>query len=694
MKHPVVWHTAQPLWPLSLQDAGPAPERFRAPALLRFKGDDFMQQLQGVLEKTPEKLADLVAQRESWREEKAGWLTEGQLAGAMPLKLFQPAHYRFYLVAAALVCQLPGLPERRISAAQNETAGFVMRRLVPKPNKTFDPADETTYDEYGWFGTQQSGDWLPVPVPTQLAEGEERLALFPTAFQFEKQQRRLLTGLIPVARRDVYEAGVARTSAPASAAQLRADPFSSPAAAQAFERATAGFAFLADPDGLKPPHEALEANEQPLRSQAKAALAQALLELVEFLEQELEPVWNAIGQASSSGLSGPRLDLYSHLNAFASHTARRWREILVAVSAPSARGRIDDGDIDEAFVDGLLGASLSRTALRSMALSLLGGTTLRERLIAALPDPRPDAFEESVGGKLAALAQPGLSDEEAQDGLLMALLALAEFLQAELPQVWNAVGNAGPGSLSTADRAAYDRLAQAHIGSTDWRALAADAEAHRLEILAGRITPQILVVGQRLSAAQIAQSAAALAASLAAAVNAALATHALPSPAAAHTALATSAPPLPPAAAYYRIRCVYERPQCKGFHEAVVGDPSAPFQLASYFDPDAPVRPIRIQMPDVSLKALRRGPRGVAIAVSKELREQIARVRGVGLKDLADGKLASAPSFDFGLICTLSIPIITICALILLMIIVQLLNIVFWWLPYFILCLPRLGKGS
>jgi hypothetical protein len=43
---------------------------------------------------------------------------------------------------------------------------------------------------------------------------------------------------------------------------------------------------------------------------------------------------------------------------------------------------------------------------------------------------------------------------------------------------------------------------------------------------------------------------------------------------------------------------------------------------------------------------------------------------------------------SFGMICSLSIPIITICALILLIIIVSLLDIVFHWLPYFMLCFP------
>jgi hypothetical protein len=53
-----------------------------------------------------------------------------------------------------------------------------------------------------------------------------------------------------------------------------------------------------------------------------------------------------------------------------------------------------------------------------------------------------------------------------------------------------------------------------------------------------------------------------------------------------------------------------------------------------------------------------------------------------------DGELESSPSFELGFICSLSIPIITLCAFILLMIFVQLLNIVFWWLPFFKICFP------
>jgi hypothetical protein len=52
-------------------------------------------------------------------------------------------------------------------------------------------------------------------------------------------------------------------------------------------------------------------------------------------------------------------------------------------------------------------------------------------------------------------------------------------------------------------------------------------------------------------------------------------------------------------------------------------------------------------------------------------------------------KGAGGPSF--GMICSLSIPIITLCALVLLIIMVTLLDIVFRWLPYFIICFPIPG---
>ena len=67
------------------------------------------------------------------------------------------------------------------------------------------------------------------------------------------------------------------------------------------------------------------------------------------------------------------------------------------------------------------------------------------------------------------------------------------------------------------------------------------------------------------------------------------------------------------------------------------------------------------------------------------------RMTGLKLGDVDDGNIPKEkePGFNLGMICSLSIPIITICALILLMIIVSLLNIVFWWLPFFKICFPK-----
>lgn len=135
----------------------------------------------------------------------------------------------------------------------------------------------------------------------------------------------------------------------------------------------------------------------------------------------------------------------------------------------------------------------------------------------------------------------------------------------------------------------------------------------------------------------------------------------------------------------YVARCVYRRTDCRTPRPEWVSAPSVPFRFASFFDPDAPARPVQISLPiDTSQGGLRAFPRNVSILVSKQLRAQMQQVKKI---DEFDGK----GSFDLGMLCSLSIPIITICALILLMLIVGILNIVFFWLPLFKICLPKPG---
>ena len=57
-------------------------------------------------------------------------------------------------------------------------------------------------------------------------------------------------------------------------------------------------------------------------------------------------------------------------------------------------------------------------------------------------------------------------------------------------------------------------------------------------------------------------------------------------------------------------------------------------------------------------------------------------------KKALQGELGDTKQFDLGTICSFSIPIITICALLVLFIFLILLNIVFWWLPFIRICFP------
>ena len=135
--------------------------------------------------------------------------------------------------------------------------------------------------------------------------------------------------------------------------------------------------------------------------------------------------------------------------------------------------------------------------------------------------------------------------------------------------------------------------------------------------------------------------------------------------------------------------------------------------MAGFFDPDAPARPIRIGLPvDTSPAGLRKFDKNTAFIMSDILCGQVRRLRGLTFgdlvrsvlpwplhKDLSVGDMTPCGSGttggSFGMICSLSIPIITLCALILLMIMVTLLDIIFRWLPYFIICFPIPGlKGK
>jgi hypothetical protein len=126
--------------------------------------------------------------------------------------------------------------------------------------------------------------------------------------------------------------------------------------------------------------------------------------------------------------------------------------------------------------------------------------------------------------------------------------------------------------------------------------------------------------------------------------------------------------------ARYVIRCAYQRPTCRPPHPDLVSEASEPFAIAPFFDSDAPARPIRIPLPaDTSVKGLRKFARNVGFVTSSKLRQQIHSVMD-GEKTLK-GELSSGKGFSFGEICSFSLPIITICAMVVLLIFIIVLNI-------------------
>src|SRR5262249_32745955 len=138
----VRWMAPSPLWSEARANGDSA--AFLQPALLRFATDSFMDDFLSVLEADPSRLGELRAVPETWRgpapkpadveptpafrrtlrrqQQVAEAGGNGLVRAKTPvrpanpspnappprLKLYQPAHQRFYLVAANLVCRTPG----------------------------------------------------------------------------------------------------------------------------------------------------------------------------------------------------------------------------------------------------------------------------------------------------------------------------------------------------------------------------------------------------------------------------------------------------------------------------------------------------------------------------------------------------------------------------------------------------------
>ncbi len=621
---PVQWVTASPFW-TGAAGADEASERatFRQPALLRFATDSFMQDFIAMLASNPAQITQLRARYETWRKPGAvqeppprslielvrgrqngtglarPGLTRPAAITAPPattqLKLYQPAHQRYYLVTGCLVCRVPGLPDRTLDIGNGERVSFVMRRLHPaQANITVDPGNPATYMEFAMVGSEGNGRWQPVArAHNDLLPAEEQLPLFPLHFvETDNRTRRLCAGLVPVGKREAY----------LGAPQATAD----------------GAGVVVTPGDIVD-------DQRTILSRS----------------QVIEPWKSLIDQAERAQVS---TNLYT---------------VIPKV-------------------------------------------------------PEPTTTEKT------ALQAPLLKNQRANLQLLSwyILLDFANYLQEYIPNVWEALGGENV-TLTTGEAALLTALQAPQIKAGLGNALVQIVTFEKM--LEAATTPYegppgdngwptldfVLTDPTDTTTATSAEAARTRVEQLADLIKAALpsvATSPLPSlPLAARPIMAGTRDP------WFVIHLVFERPHCGPLQPVVMSAATQPFQLAGFFDPDAPARPIRIALPlDTTPGGLRKFDKNTAFMISDILCGQLERVKHLSFgdlvlsvlpwpfhKDLDASKGEPCPDGD-GKICSLSIPIITLCALILLIIIVSLLDIIFHWLPFFMLCfrLPKFkGKG-
>ena len=147
----------------------------------------------------------------------------------------------------------------------------------------------------------------------------------------------------------------------------------------------------------------------------------------------------------------------------------------------------------------------------------------------------------------------------------------------------------------------------------------------------------------------------------------------------------------PPNGDTYCLRLVYEHDPCV----AVVSDQSNSFTFAKAVDPDAPARHIRIELPSIKPKDLRKFKRGVGIQSSCEMNQltnQLMKIAGLDgitkLKTPPPCGSGSGGGINIGWICSFSLQILFIISFILMFVFLIVLNIVFWWIAFFRICFP------
>ena len=119
--------------------------------------------------------------------------------------------------------------------------------------------------------------------------------------------------------------------------------------------------------------------------------------------------------------------------------------------------------------------------------------------------------------------------------------------------------------------------------------------------------------------------------------------------------------------------------------KTIWSEASEDFEIVPWYETSDIIPPTQIELPDVNMDTLSKLKPNVAFKVPESIQKIMDKIN---LKKLVDGEEIKGSGLGFGMICGFSIPLITICAFIVLQIFLVLLNLVFWWLPFIKICIP------
>ncbi len=122
--------------------------------------------------------------------------------------------------------------------------------------------------------------------------------------------------------------------------------------------------------------------------------------------------------------------------------------------------------------------------------------------------------------------------------------------------------------------------------------------------------------------------------------------------------------------------------------QLVWSKPSARYQVAPWFD-NSSTAPTLVRLPALDRQSIKKLKPNVAFVVPKSLMNLLSCNSP---KDFMDGKGKDCGNVGLDWICGFNIPIITLCAFIVLNIFLTLFNIIFFWLPFIKICFPIPSK--